>query len=328
MPIIPEELLNVLLQQLQQSAQRRPDLISDPRTQRVATYLGRVISPEDTPAEVQRRFPQAELETGGIAMQAPELLKAVIPFAFWRRLAPEVKASFTYALNEQPELMRRALAIPKNILPDIERGEGTLGSAEPLSPNLHTLRIKPPPKLGRTEAGIDSMPRNFIPEALAGTGTHELTHVLQYPRVMATQPEDAGTIGMLLNDVIAAHDPWVNRGSLARVTRMLNDYLPTSISTNKNARSYQDILDAVAPLRYGGQFGPQMPTRDVFNRLSMDEGLATLAESARGPRASNVIKTLAENLGLGVVQKNAKIPPNWPEELTRSGFIPTPDWRY
>jgi len=75
MPIVPDELLNVLLQQLQQSAQRRPDLVADPRTQRVATYLGRVVTPEDTPAEVRRRFPQAELETGGTAMQAGDLLK-------------------------------------------------------------------------------------------------------------------------------------------------------------------------------------------------------------------------------------------------------------
>jgi hypothetical protein len=75
MPIIPDELINVLLQQLQQSAQRRPDLISDPRTQQVATYLGRVITPEDNPAEVQRRFPQAELETGGIAQMSPDLLR-------------------------------------------------------------------------------------------------------------------------------------------------------------------------------------------------------------------------------------------------------------
>ena len=74
-PIIPPELINTLLQQLQQTAQRRPDLIADPRTQRVATYLGRVITPEDTPAEVQRRFPQAELETGGNVSQAMDLLK-------------------------------------------------------------------------------------------------------------------------------------------------------------------------------------------------------------------------------------------------------------
>jgi hypothetical protein len=78
MPILPDELLNVLLQQLQQSAQRRPDLIRDPRTQQVATYLGRVISPEDNPAEVQRRFPQAELETGGTATQAGDLLKPAL----------------------------------------------------------------------------------------------------------------------------------------------------------------------------------------------------------------------------------------------------------
>ena len=101
MPILPEELLNVLLQQLQQSAQRRPDLIADPRTQQVATYLGRVISPEDNPAEVQRRFPQAELETGGNVSQALDLIKPGL-------IAGITKASLKAGFRPETQIARIA----------------------------------------------------------------------------------------------------------------------------------------------------------------------------------------------------------------------------
>jgi len=295
----PIELLSSLLQQLQQSAQRRPDLIADPRTQQVATYLGRVVTPEDTPAEVQRRFPQSELETGGTTMQAGNLLKAAIPAAFWRRAAPELKASLTYALNEQPELMRRALATKTKILPDLEMRPGNLGSAEHLAPDIHALRIKPPPKLTSFEIVQGGLP-GVRENTLAETGTHELTHVLQYPRVLTTQPEDAATIGKMLSEVLFEKAPNSNRGSLARTTRMLNELVPTAIGVNQLA---PETRMALAPTQYGGQAGPTMTTQDAFSRLVMDEGLATLAEAARDPQANPMIKLLAERLGLGIAQK-------------------------
>jgi hypothetical protein len=292
MPIVPEELLNVLLQQLQMSAQRRPDLIADPRTQQVATYLGRVISPEDTPKEVMGRFPQAELETGGTAMQGSDLLKAAIPLAFWRRAPAEVKAGLTYAMNEQPELLRRALSIKDRILPELETRPTALGSAERLTPDVMALRIKPPPSN-----------RPFLPgvreDVLAGTGTHELTHILQNPRVLATQADDAATIGKMLNEVIAQKDPWMNRGSLARSLHQLESVSPSDLPI-----AIQQIATSSGPTsRYGGLAGPRMTEKAAHSRLAMDEGLATLSEAVRDPRANSLLKILAERLGLGIAQK-------------------------
>lgn len=294
-PIIPEELMNVLLQQLQMSAQRRPDLIHDPNAQRVATYLGRVITPEDNPQEVRSRFPQAELETGGTAMQGADLLKAAIPFAFWRRAPAELKASLTYAMNEQPELMQRALAIKDRILPELET-RSSLGSVERLTPDIMALRIKPPPSNLQFLPGIRE-------NALAETGAHELTHILQNPRVLATQPEDAATIGKMLNEVITEKNPWLNRGSLTRSLRTLDDLTAPIPAAIQKLSKTPDLIGVTTKTRYGGLAGPEMSAKDAMSRLSMDEGLATLAEAARDPRADPMIKFLAKQLGLGVIQK-------------------------
>jgi hypothetical protein len=311
MPVLPNEMLQSLLQQLQQSAQPRPDLIRDPRTQQVATYLGRVVTPEDTPAEVQRRFPQAELETGGTTMQANDLLKAAIPVAFWRRAPAELKASLTYMMNEQPELMRRMLEIPKRILPETITAPDILGSAEHLTPTVHALRMKVPPK---------SFPD---PEdRLAGTATHEATHVLQYPRVLATDPADAGTIGLLLQDAINARDSWVNRISLHNATAILDKIVQgdQTITKSMTERGITPMSSA-AKVTYSGPAGPSMSRRDAWSRLTMDEGLATLAEAVREPNVDPVLRKLADQLGLGVVPKGAAAK-NWPETLTRGGYRP------
>ena len=214
-------------------------------------------------------------------------------------------------MNEQPELMRRALETKTRILPELETRPGNLGSAERLAPDIHALRMKPPPSPYRP---IDPIYTRALPAAsgvreniLAETGTHELTHALQYPRVLATQPEDAATIGKMLNEVISEKDPFINRGSLTRANRMLDELVPTTIGTSKLAPG---TPTALAPTRYGGQAGPEMTMKDAFSRLSMDEGLATLAEAARFRRADPVVKLLAERLGLGVVPTGAAAD-NW-----------------
>jgi len=319
---LPQDILNSLLGQLRNSAQPRPDLITPGSTgvlenARPVTYLGRMVLPGESPERVLQRFPQGETESGGMTMQASDLLKAAIPAAFWKRAPAELKASLTYALNEQPELMRRALAIHTKILPDLEMRPGNLGSSEYLTPTTHAVRMQPPPKLTSFEIIQGGLP-NVREDVLAGTGTHELTHALQYPRVIAAQPEDAATIGKMLNEIISEKDPWLNRASLTRVNRTLDALVPTTIGTDKLAPG---APTALAPTRYGGLAGPRMTTQDAFSRLVMDEGLATLAESARDPRADPMIKLLAERLGLGIVQKG-KTPKNWPEALTRGGYKP------
>jgi hypothetical protein len=290
-PIVPEELLSALLQQLQQSAQPRPDLGVD----RPMTYLGRMVRPGELTQSVLSRFPQAELETGGTAMQAGDLLKAAIPAAFWRRAPDDVKASLTYVMNEQPELMRRALAIKDRILPELEPKSTVFGSAERLTPDVYALRIKPPPSNMAFSPGTRE-------QMLAETGTHELTHILQNPRVLATQPEDAATIGRLLNDVIAEKDPWLNRGSLTRSVRALEDFF-SGVAKTQKLGTPGILLSPTTRTRYSGLGGPEMSIKEAYGRLAMDEGLATLAEAARDPRADPMIKFLARQLDLGIVPK-------------------------
>src|SRR3990167_1380330 len=153
MPPLPNELLNVLLQQLQQSAQRRPDLIADPRTQRVATYMGRVVTPEDTPTEVQRRFPQAELETGGMTMQAGDLLKGI----GLAGMAKQFKSGPNTLEALIANLVKKGEALPyrSKLLPALatESGEhfvGRLGGMHPF-PEYEVAM--------RTRGGASSMPQ-------------------------------------------------------------------------------------------------------------------------------------------------------------------------
>jgi hypothetical protein len=202
-------------------------------------------------------------------------------------------------MNEQPELMRRALAIKDRILPELETSLTALGSSERITPDIMAVRIKPPPS--------NMFAKLYAPmvreDILAGTGTHEFTHTLQNSRVLGTQPEDAATIGKLLNDAITQADPWLNRGSLTRSLRTLDDLTSSApvaiqqLSRNVNPRGASSLT------RYSGIGGPEMTRKDAYSLSSMDEGLATLAEAARNPRADPTIKLLAERLGLGITQK-------------------------
>ena len=67
-----EDFLQLLLSQ----AQPRKDLGQEQPT---ATFLGRAVNPGTGVAEAMQRTPQAELETGGLAMQSPDFLKQLAP---------------------------------------------------------------------------------------------------------------------------------------------------------------------------------------------------------------------------------------------------------
>ena len=55
---------------------------------RGATFAGRRIQPDDTLASILSRFPQGETESGGAAIQAPQLSQALMASTAFGRLPP------------------------------------------------------------------------------------------------------------------------------------------------------------------------------------------------------------------------------------------------
>jgi hypothetical protein len=110
---------------------------------------------------------------------------------------------------------------------------------------------------------------------------HEMQHSLNAPRVAATNPLDALTIGTLLHDILPAG----NRGSLNTVlSKQVSSTGPTLLQ------------------RLFGGGGPDRitvtnPNRDLM-RNAMDEGLAYVAQNAAEGKGGDLVKTLADRLGL------------------------------
>src|SRR5689334_10392949 len=108
---------------------------------------------------------------------------------------------------------------------------------------------------------------------------HEMQHSLNAPRVAATNPIDALTIGTLLHDVLPAG----NRGSL-------NTVLSKQVT---GPSLFQQL--------FGGPAKQQLrvtnPNRELM-RNAMDEGLAYLGQNAAEGKGGNLVKTLADRLGV------------------------------
>lgn len=308
------EILNTLLNKLLGAAQQRPDLLGEATggpsfgspgyrptgEQSAATYLGRVVQPGDTLPDVLSRFPQAEAESGGLAMQAPELMKAAIPLSLWKAMTPEAKAIVTNYANKYPLKFERALSDPQDLF--LMRN---------VDPNVHGFYEN----YGK-QGGHIAVDENAVAR---GTTTHEMQHYLDRNRVRNTKPTDAATIGLLLEEQLIKNlpqgkDPNKELGSLLTAVDRLYSRDPFPMAAGKPSDLLNWILSGKpsqrpknaqpgieAPTPYLGDVDSvrsTMPINDILRRMTMDEGLAYLAQHSAKPDAPSMLKLLAARLGV------------------------------
>lgn len=143
------------------------------------------------------------------------------------------------------------------------------------------------------------------------TIVHEMQHHINDPRVTATSPEDAGTIGLLLKDILGEHG--AETGSLDQRIRELTNRGGVGadpLSNPANIKQWMQyspqvkaqVTEAAAPFKgipgtlpdpYKGlQVGG---LSDFLNRIMMDEGLAHLSEhtvTGANPKLMDLAKKL------------------------------------
>jgi len=157
------------------------------------------------------------------------------------------------AMEKAPQIMEASIA---KDLPS-----GTAGALSKPLPSAHFMEVAP----------------NYADNLF--TIGHEMQHSLNAPRVAATNPIDALTIGTLLHDILPAG----NRGTLNTVL------------------SKQVAGPTLLQQLFGGPAKQQLrvtnPSRDLM-RNAMDEGLAYLGQNAAEGKGGDLIKKLASRLGV------------------------------
>jgi hypothetical protein len=304
---MPPEVLDTLLKRLLGAAQPRPDLITPGSTGRLenarpATFLGRVVT-EDEPLEsILGRFPMGEAETGGLAMQAPEFMKAAIPLGLWKAMTPEAKAIVTNYANKYPLKFERALSEPQDLFAIAQNsGPGNHGFYNNYGKQGSTISV-----------GEASVKR--------GTTAHEMQHYLDRNRIRETKPTDAATIGYLLEEQLLRNmpegrEPEKYIGSLLNVTDQLqvrdpilgvagkpSDLLNWMLSKEPKKRPRNARPGFKQPdLAYMSDTATSAPisgANDILRRMMMDEGLAYLAQHSADKDAPSMLKLLAARLGV------------------------------
>ena len=157
------------------------------------------------------------------------------------------------AMEKAPQIMEASIA---KDLPS-----GVAGALSKPLPSAHFMEVAP----------------NYADNLF--TIGHEMQHSLNAPRVAATNPIDALTIGTLLHDVLPAG----NRGTLNTVL------------------SKQVAGPTLLQQLFGGPAKQQLrvtnPNRDLM-RNAMDEGLAYLGQNAAEGKGGDLVKKLASRLGV------------------------------
>ena len=110
--------------------------------------------------------------------------------------------------------------------------------------------------------------------------------MLNFPRVQATDPADAATIGTLLDEILPRP-----KGSLTQRLSQLRKEPPSTAT-------YKSFPAA------GGQgyYKAGESQYDMLSRMSMDEALAYLSEQARGltkMQPTPMVSKMASGLGVG-----------------------------
>jgi hypothetical protein len=289
----------------------------------VATFAGRVVTPEDkSVAEVMKRFPMGTGEG-----DLPSALQATAgQFAL-----PALQTSSSLLTKALASALPKALA---TIGPATYRNPVTDAWARLLkytTPKLYKKLVEHPMEVEFKMAGMEELPRSWGtlhtmdprhqllrvradvptegPSVLRDVLAHEVQHALNEPRLRKMAPEDAATIGFLLNDVLkeqgahrtslsnriqeyvenfVSHDPglpspnpkWpVVRTKPPRSWKSLTpkEKAEFTVDEMKHEPIYRQVYDPVRA------YGTTMPYSDFLHRIIADEALAHLAEAALPP---------------------------------------------
>jgi hypothetical protein len=259
---------------------------------------------------------------------------AAIPLNAWRGAAamqPEAKAALNVMADRYPALMESLLASPTRMraatLPYTAMPQA-YGTMETIRPTLKMATAAGQPEAAKNPiAALMNLRSDVLADPKAATAAHEAQHLINFPRVQATNPEDAGTIGLLLDELMTG-----NKGTLTNRINQFADYQPISINgpISTLAESPQTIKQAAdlnqrARLASGqvnmgeGYYLPGEPRSDYVQRAMMDEALAYLSERTHSPYGNPKMMSLADSLGVGTGMKYAGSGANqMPEDIARA----------
>lgn len=231
----------------------------------------------------------------------------------WQGMDAGTKGVMRAFFDKFPDVEKAVQAIktplvPKVVAREAMPGEGILGSVAKkrdmlgdLSDEMHLLKS---PRL----PGFNPSDETLV---------HELQHHINEPRVAATDPADAGTIGTLLKDILSEHG--ADFGSLDQRTQQLArrgglgaDPTVSNFLKSQNApwaklspevkanatfmnAPFTDIPGAVSDPYKGNAIGNMS---DFLQRIMMDEGLAHLSQ-ATVTGANPKLVDLAQKLNVG-----------------------------
>ena len=291
---------------------------------------GKFAGPLGRMAQVAGELPIGRLAKGGKAA-----VQNIVDTKTWKLMQPEARAVLNNIADTYPALFKKVMDSPTKLMASItENMPGLLGSMGITKISKEVAKKAGQPNLTDTPThGI----MNLIPKAARDkvTPVHEIEHFLKFPKIQATDPADAGTIGLLLSDLL----PRKEQGSLARrISEYYSTVVPQSpprtaggpnVSQNWKAMSpaqravssaytapaelprAQELVNAGA-----GYYKTGEPMVDFLGRTMMDEGLAHLSEQTVKSSKNQPLMDLAMKLGVGTGLKSIPNDPRTTEVLS------------
>jgi len=261
------------------------DLMRENAAQQELKAAGSVMARDQKP-QWRQDLPQTYGATVGTGMQTGlDLLDALLQFgptpldaggsgaqilpATWKAMAPEAKAMMSQFGNQYPGAFSKVLQSPADITAKVTKAmpKGAAGMLQKPLADKHVMSVLPDYAQGPYTVG------------------HELQHSLNVPRVAATDPLDALTIGTLIRDLL----PSGHRGSL-------DTLLKGQLMPDPKAPLMQQLKGMVTG-NGPKVVNPQTANRNVMRGV-MDEALAYTGENSARPGADPLLKILAERLGV------------------------------
>jgi hypothetical protein len=341
-------LLDDVLARLLGQAQARPDIGA---TSPVATFAGRVVTPQDkTVADVLQRFPMGTGEgdlpsalqatAGQLALPAlqtssslltkalgaalPKALATVAPAA---KANPQVAPLLELIRESAPRLYEKVERLPADVHFQVvphQYMDMAYGTHEAVNPLFHMIRLRETLARSPEHQGL-----------LRDVIGHEMQHALNVNRIAKMAPEDAATIGVLLNDVLRqygvphgsltnrlheyaskfiAYDPGLafpNEAGMTPVLRAMprswKSLTPEEKAQFTTRAMIQEPMPGIAQKEVRA-YGERMPYSDFLKRVLGDEALAHLSESTLTPETrflegrAHPLYKLAAQLGVGDVE--------------------------
>lgn len=254
-----------------------------------------------------RMDPSEVAGLGGLAnpmQSAGGALAGIISPSNWKSMQPEMKALMNVLGDKFPAVMQKVLANPREFM---LKHAGDMGMGAPLG----TMDIRTPGH------ALLSMRKDQTKNA--DVLMHELQHGFSHPRVAATDPADAATIGMLGREILPQQQPgslvnrmeqYIQSDHPSRINGPLRDLAANDAKIAREAQTY-NTQTPPAPFAGGtGYYKPGESSPDFYGRAMMDEFLASLSEHSI-PRNSGLqgktpwppgqydLMDLAKKMGVG-----------------------------